>query len=278
MSELDCPSCGAGCWINNNKSCRTLFSCIIYKKIDACAADDRLPLSVLTIRNQVMSDFRYLPSLKSQDSLRETQQIDNEKYRSIFTYNTDLGPSTFSSSNSQKSKDQKKSNETTITNMKNNSNMAYSKLKQKEDEEMGSHRSAFDYKSIFTYSNPGDNRAKHQAFDYSEPSSNAEALQTELEGLSGKIVSNLALIFSYILVFFTLPISIWFCFKNLPQWERIVIYRMGKLQGVKGPGNIFLIPWLDSCSKLDLRTQLICHPLKQVYFTIHYYYLFFLLI
>lgn len=228
----------------------------------------------LTIRNQVMSDFR-LPSLKSQESLQVTQQIDNEKYRSIFTYNTDLGPSTFSSSerysNSQKSKDPKKSHET--TNMKNNSNMVYSKLKQKDDEEMGSHRSAFDYKSIFSYSNPGDSRAKHQAFDYNEQSSNADALQTELQGLSGKLISNLALIFSYILVFFTLPISIWFCFKNLSQWERIVIYRMGKLQGVKGPGNIFLIPWLDSCSKLDLRTQLICHPLKQVLYHLLFLYI-----
>ena len=74
--------------------------------------------------------------------------------------------------------------------------------------------------------------------------------------------------FSYLFIFFTLPISVWFCFKNLSQWERIVIYRLGKLIGVKGPGNVFLIPWLDCFTKLDLRTQVICHPLKQVFWSI----------
>jgi erythrocyte band 7 integral membrane protein len=89
--------------------------------------------------------------------------------------------------------------------------------------------------------------------------------EISVEGLSGKIISVLAMAFSYLFIFFTLPISVWFCFKNLSQWERIVIYRLGKLIGVKGPGNVFLIPWLDCFTKLDLRTQVICHPLKQVY-------------
>lgn len=77
------------------------------------------------------------------------------------------------------------------------------------------------------------------------------------------VISNTILILSYILVFFTLPISVWFCFKHLPQWERIVVYRIGKLHGVLGPGNVFVIPWLDTVTKLDLRTQLISHPPTQ---------------
>jgi len=76
------------------------------------------------------------------------------------------------------------------------------------------------------------------------------------------VVSSLAVLFSYCLVFFTLPISIWFCFKNLLQWERIVVYRLGKLQEVKGPGNIFIFPWLDDYTKLDLRTKVISFPPK----------------
>ena len=78
------------------------------------------------------------------------------------------------------------------------------------------------------------------------------------------VVSSLAVLFSYCLVFFTLPISIWFCFKNLLQWERIVVYRLGKLQEVKGPGNIFIFPWLDDYTKLDLRTKVISFPPKLV--------------
>ena len=78
------------------------------------------------------------------------------------------------------------------------------------------------------------------------------------------VISRLVLVFSYLLVFFTLPISVWFCFKNLPHWERLVVYRLGKFHGVKGPGNIFIFPWLDKCTKLDLRTKLIAYPTKQV--------------
>lgn len=77
-------------------------------------------------------------------------------------------------------------------------------------------------------------------------------------------ISSLILALSHLLVFFTLPFSIWFCCKNLLQWERVVIYRLGKLQGVKGPGSIFTIPWLDNCTRLDLRTKVIGYPAKQV--------------
>lgn len=140
----------------------------------------------------------------------------------------------------------------------------YSSLPQHDVENVESgYRTAFDYESIFSYSSAFAKEKSTQGDHLSGENIKSPDV-ISAEGLSGKLVGVLALILSYLMIFFTLPITVWFCFKNLPQWERIVVYRLGKLQGVKGPGNVFLIPWLDCSTKLDLRTQLICHPLKQV--------------
>ena len=135
--------------------------------------------------------------------------------------------------------------------------MSYSVLMQDEPIQ---YTSAFDYSSIYTYSSssqPIDSAGK-------KSEKRAEQIKKEASDLLTNVVAVTALFCSYLAVFFTLPVSVWFCFKTIPQWERVVIYRLGKLYGVKGPGNVFVIPWLDNCMKLDLRTQLITNPSKQV--------------
>ncbi|KAK4008054.1 stomatin-like protein 1 [Daphnia magna] len=136
----------------------------------------------------------------------------------------------------------------------------YSTVPQDDRNVESGYKTAFDYKSIFSY----DSAFKDKDGS-GQNSASGEKCSEDItsEGLSEKAIAALALAFSYLFIFFTLPITVWFCFKNLPQWERIVIYRLGKLIGVRGPGNVFLIPWLDCSTKLDLRTQVICHPLKQ---------------
>lgn len=42
-------------------------------------------------------------------------------------------------------------------------------------------------------------------------------------------------------------------FKILREYERAVIFRLGKYQGTKGPGLIFLIPFIDKVERVDLR-------------------------
>ena len=42
--------------------------------------------------------------------------------------------------------------------------------------------------------------------------------------------------------------------KVLNEYERGVIFRLGKLQGVKGPGLIILVPFIDKMMKISLRT------------------------
>ena len=43
-------------------------------------------------------------------------------------------------------------------------------------------------------------------------------------------------------------------FKILSEWERGVILRLGRAIGVKGPGLIILIPFLDKMVRIDTRT------------------------
>ncbi len=42
--------------------------------------------------------------------------------------------------------------------------------------------------------------------------------------------------------------------KILTEYERGVIFRLGRLLGVKGPGIIYVIPFIDKIQKIELRT------------------------
>ena len=42
--------------------------------------------------------------------------------------------------------------------------------------------------------------------------------------------------------------------KIVPEYERGVIFRLGRVQGAKGPGLFFILPIVDRMIKIDLRT------------------------
>jgi len=52
--------------------------------------------------------------------------------------------------------------------------------------------------------------------------------------------------------------------KIMAEYQRIVIFRLGRLLGIKGPGLVFIIPIIDSIIKLDLRTRVIDVPKQRV--------------
>src|SRR5258708_26770483 len=54
-------------------------------------------------------------------------------------------------------------------------------------------------------------------------------------------------------VFIVLVIILPQAVRILREYERGVIFRLGKLQGAKGPGIIFLIPIVDKMVRMDLR-------------------------
>jgi len=63
-----------------------------------------------------------------------------------------------------------------------------------------------------------------------------------------------------VLVVLVLPQSI----RILREYERGVIFRLGKLQGAKGPGLIFLIPVVDRMVRMDLRVVTIDVPKQEI--------------
>lgn len=52
--------------------------------------------------------------------------------------------------------------------------------------------------------------------------------------------------------------------RILREYERGVIFRWGKLRGAKGPGLIFLIPFIDRMVRMDLRVVTIDVPRQEV--------------
>jgi len=63
-----------------------------------------------------------------------------------------------------------------------------------------------------------------------------------------------------IIAFFVLPQAI----RILREYERGVIFRLGKLQGAKGPGLIILVPIIDKMVKMDLRVVTIDVPKQEI--------------
>jgi len=71
---------------------------------------------------------------------------------------------------------------------------------------------------------------------------------------------------SYLLVFLTFPLSIWSCVKIVQEYERAVIFRLGRLRsgGAKGPGLFLVIPCIDTYRCVDLRTGAFDVPPQEI--------------
>merc|ERR1719400_2038677 len=69
-----------------------------------------------------------------------------------------------------------------------------------------------------------------------------------------------------LLVLITLPFSLCVCFKVVQEYERAVIFRIGRLLngGAKGPGIFFVLPCIESYQKVDLRTITLGVPPQEV--------------
>eukprot|EP00794_Sanderia_malayensis_P016106 gene16106-17727_t len=63
-------------------------------------------------------------------------------------------------------------------------------------------------------------------------------------------------ILSVIIVICTIPFSLMFILKIVQEYERAVIFRVGRLRsgGAKGPGLFLVLPCVDNYIKVDLRT------------------------
>ncbi|XP_030612246.1 erythrocyte band 7 integral membrane protein-like isoform X2 [Archocentrus centrarchus] len=71
-----------------------------------------------------------------------------------------------------------------------------------------------------------------------------------------EVLGKVLTLFSVVLIFLTFPISVWMCAKVIQEYERAVVFRLGRVtEGpARGPGLLWVIPWLDSIQKVDLRS------------------------
>ncbi len=72
------------------------------------------------------------------------------------------------------------------------------------------------------------------------------------ESLFGSISPTLCLI-GVVVILLLMFISS--ALKIVPEYQRLVVFRLGRCVGPKGPGLIILIPWIDRAVRVDLREQ-----------------------
>ncbi|GCB61302.1 hypothetical protein scyTo_0014313, partial [Scyliorhinus torazame] len=69
-----------------------------------------------------------------------------------------------------------------------------------------------------------------------------------------------------LLVLVSFPVSVWFCVKAIQEYERAVIFRLGRLLPgrARGPGLFFFMPCLDTYHKVDLRIKTLEIPFHEI--------------
>lgn len=70
--------------------------------------------------------------------------------------------------------------------------------------------------------------------------------------------------FAVLLLLFILVLLVGSAVRILREYERIVVFRLGRLQGLKGPGLVFVIPMIDKTQKIDLRINVIDVPKQRI--------------
>ena len=51
--------------------------------------------------------------------------------------------------------------------------------------------------------------------------------------------------------------------KKLGEFDRLVVFRLGKMIGVKGPGRVIVFPWIDRTKRIDVRAAAFAVPPQQ---------------
>jgi regulator of protease activity HflC (stomatin/prohibitin superfamily) len=80
----------------------------------------------------------------------------------------------------------------------------------------------------------------------------------EENGEGDGFCSVLITIISVFLIIITFPISLFMSIKVVQEYERAVIFRLGRIKkgGAQGPGLFFIIPCIDQCVVVDLRWKI----------------------
>ncbi|NXY27011.1 STML1 protein, partial [Atrichornis clamosus] len=84
----------------------------------------------------------------------------------------------------------------------------------------------------------------------------ADSSQGWLSWICHGIITSLV----FLLMVVTFPISGWFALKVVPSYERMIIFRLGRLRAPQGPGLVLLLPFIDHGQRVDLRSRAFTLP------------------
>ncbi|XP_008310299.1 stomatin-like protein 1 [Cynoglossus semilaevis] len=116
---------------------------------------------------------------------------------------------------------------------------------------------------LFTESSRGFKRPKGHSFDYIPNVSENNFTDVSQGWLSWTCnIVVIFLVYSFTVIAF--PLTGWFVLKTVPNYERVVVFRLGRICPPKGPGVILVLPLIDQWQRVDLRTRAFNIPPCQV--------------
>uniref|UniRef100_A0A8B9JM52 Stomatin like 1 n=1 Tax=Astyanax mexicanus TaxID=7994 RepID=A0A8B9JM52_ASTMX len=92
------------------------------------------------------------------------------------------------------------------------------------------------------------------SFDY-VPRIKDNDFTDKTQGLLSWICNLIVIFLVFVCTLITFPISAWFALKTVPNYQRIVIFRLGRIRPPKGPGVVLVLPLIDQWQRVDLRTR-----------------------
>lgn len=122
----------------------------------------------------------------------------------------------------------------------------------------GIDKTIHDYGSVFKYRNePGS--TKHVHINVSDGDVNLHTPPAFWLVVTSWVLT----FFSYAFFVLTIPVSYWILVKKMGEFDRMVVFRLGKNIGVKGPGRFVIFPWMDRVKSIDVRASAFAVPPQQ---------------
>ncbi|MEA1959915.1 MAG: slipin family protein [Bacillota bacterium] len=77
-------------------------------------------------------------------------------------------------------------------------------------------------------------------------------------------MESIGVLINWLVIIFAVIAVLSMAIKILPEYERVVLFRLGRMIGVKGPGLILIIPGIDRIVRTSLRTIVFDVPPQEV--------------
>jgi len=118
------------------------------------------------------------------------------------------------------------------------------------------------YNSPFTY----DKKSKDYSYfvDMDDARETYEPEKVFHQSLLLRLLSHVLTILSYSAFIIALPITYWICIKRVGTSQKMIVFRLGKMIGAKGPGTVLVFPWLDRYQTVDVGDAAFSVPPQQL--------------